>query len=59
MLFCQSQLYNYLTPLHLLQTPDLTNVVGQTFVFRINNMDVQVSDARKVHVQKGMIEIKY
>jgi hypothetical protein len=41
------------------QTPDLTPVLGEAFVFRINNMEVQISDARKVHVKKGMIEIKY
>lgn len=41
------------------ETQDLTNVLGDMFVFRINNMEVQISDATRVHVQKGMIEIKY
>lgn len=41
------------------QAPDLTPVIGTAFVFRINNMEVQISDASKVHVKKGMIEIKY
>ena len=42
-----------------LSTQDLSSVVGDSFVFRINNMDIKISDAKKVHVQKGMIEIKY
>jgi hypothetical protein len=41
------------------ETPDLTAVLGNMFVFRINNMEVQISEANKVHVKKGMIEIKY
>ena len=41
-------------------TPDLTPVLGtEGFIFRINNMEVQISDAQKVHVKKGVLEIKF
>lgn len=41
-------------------TPDLTPVVGTDgFIFRINNMEVKISEATKVHVKKGVLEIKF
>lgn len=41
-------------------TPNLYPILGSnTFVFRINDMEVQISEAKQVHVKKGGVEIKF
>jgi hypothetical protein len=43
------------TPVETVVTP----VTSGTTIFRINNLEVKISDAAKVHVKNGVIEIKY
>lgn len=41
-------------------TPDLAPILGtEGFVFRINELEVNISQARKVHIKKGLVEITY
>lgn len=40
--------------------PDLSPVLGtEGFVFRINELEVNISQAKKVHIKKGLVEITY
>ena len=43
-----------------LQVPDLSPVLGtESFVFRINELEVNISQAKKVHIKKGLVEITF
>ena len=41
------------------QKLNITSIQDDIVFFRINQMDVKISEAKNVHVGKGMIEIKY
>jgi hypothetical protein len=42
------------------QAPDLSPVLGtEGFVFRINELEVNILQAKKVHIKRGLVEITF